>query len=94
MDLSKILSISGKGGLFRLISQTKSGALVQSLIDGKKVKACIPKISTLAGKSIVTVEGLSEREKEVYVHSFAEAGAVQCGYCIPGMVMSMVTKSG
>ena len=58
------------------------------LIDGKKVKACIPKISTLAGKSIVTVEGLSEREKEVYVHSFAEAGAVQCGYCIPGMVMS------
>ncbi len=58
------------------------------LIDGQKVKACIPKISSLEGKSIVTVEGLSEREKEVYVHCFAEAGAVQCGYCIPGMVIS------
>ncbi len=58
------------------------------LIDGKKVKACIPKISSLEGKSVVTVEGLSEREKEVYVHCFAEAGAVQCGYCIPGMVIS------
>ncbi len=58
------------------------------LIDGKKVKACIPKVSSLDGKSVVTVEGLSEREKEVYVHCFSEAGAVQCGYCIPGMVIS------
>lgn len=58
------------------------------LIDGKKIKACIPKLSSLVGKSIVTVEGLSPREKEVYVHCFAQAGAVQCGYCIPGMVIS------
>lgn len=58
------------------------------LIDGKKVKACIPKISTLEGKSILTVEGLSQREKDVYAHCFAEAGAVQCGFCIPGMVIS------
>ncbi|HBE80808.1 MAG TPA: selenium-dependent xanthine dehydrogenase [Firmicutes bacterium] len=58
------------------------------LIDGKKVKACIPKISALVGKSIITVEGLSEREKAVYVYCFSEAGAVQCGYCIPGMVIS------
>src|SRR5659263_139541 len=36
----------------------------------------------------ITVEGLSDREKEVYDHCFAEAGAVQCGYCIPGMVIS------
>ena len=58
------------------------------LIDGQKVKACVPRVSTLAGKSIITVEGLTDREKEVYVHCFAEAGAVQCGYCIPGMVIS------
>ncbi|NCB74049.1 MAG: selenium-dependent xanthine dehydrogenase [Clostridia bacterium] len=58
------------------------------LVDGKKVKACIPKISTLEGKSIITVEGLSQREKDVYTHCFAEAGAVQCGFCIPGMVIS------
>ena len=58
------------------------------LVDGKKVKACVQKISRMAGKSILTVEGLSSREREVYAHCFAEAGAVQCGYCIPGMVIS------
>ena len=57
------------------------------LIDGKATKACVQKISRLAGKHIVTVEGLSDREKAIYVHSFGEAGAVQCGFCIPGMVM-------
>ena len=34
------------------------------------------------------MEGLSEREKEVYTYCFGEAGAVQCGFCIPGMVIS------
>lgn len=58
------------------------------LVDGKKVKACVQKISKLDGKSIITVEGLSEREKAVYTHCFAQAGAVQCGFCIPGMVIS------
>jgi len=58
------------------------------LIDGKAVKACTRKLSQLEGKTILTVEGLSEREKEVYTHCFSEAGAVQCGFCIPGMVMA------
>ena len=58
------------------------------LVDGKKVKACNQKLSRFAGKSVVTVEGLSEREKAVYAHCFGEAGAVQCGFCIPGMVIS------
>ncbi|HIX16675.1 MAG TPA: selenium-dependent xanthine dehydrogenase [Candidatus Hungatella pullicola] len=57
------------------------------LIDGKAVKACVQKVSRLDGKSVVTVEGLSQREKEVYVYAFGEAGAVQCGFCIPGMVI-------
>ncbi|CUX46606.1 selenium-dependent xanthine dehydrogenase [Clostridium sp. C105KSO13] len=57
------------------------------LIDGKTTRACIPMISKLEGKSIVTVEGLSDREKEVYAYAFGKAGAVQCGFCIPGMVM-------
>lgn len=57
------------------------------LVDGKKVKACNQKLSRFHGKSVVTVEGLSDREKEVYVHCFGEAGAVQCGFCIPGMVI-------
>ena len=58
------------------------------LIDGKATKACIPKTEKMAGKNIVTVEGLSDREKEVYAHAFASCGAVQCGFCIPGMVIS------
>ena len=58
------------------------------LIDGKKVKACIGKLSQMEGKSIITIEGLTEREKEVYVYAFAECGAVQCGFCIPGMIIS------
>lgn len=58
------------------------------LVDGKKTKACIPSLSKLEGKSIITIEGLSEREKDVYSYCFAEAGAVQCGYCTPGMIMS------
>ncbi|WP_313186152.1 molybdopterin cofactor-binding domain-containing protein, partial [Lacrimispora sp.] len=58
------------------------------LIDGKKVKACVPKISTLEGKNILTVEGIDPEEMKVYEHCFAEAGAVQCGFCIPGMVIS------
>jgi selenium-dependent xanthine dehydrogenase len=58
------------------------------LIDGKAIKACTRKLGKLAGASVVTVEGLSEREREVYTESFAAAGAVQCGYCIPGMVLA------
>lgn len=58
------------------------------IIDGKAQKACVFKLSRLEGKSITTIEGLSEREKQVYSYAFAKAGAVQCGYCIPGMIMS------
>ncbi len=57
------------------------------LIDGKPTKACIPTLSRLDGKHILTVEGLSDEEKELYAYAFAEAGAVQCGFCIPGMVI-------
>ncbi|MFA9462702.1 MAG: selenium-dependent xanthine dehydrogenase [Velocimicrobium sp.] len=57
------------------------------LVDGKAVKACVQKVSRFVGKKVITVEGLTEREKAVYEHCFAEAGAVQCGFCIPGMVI-------
>ena len=58
------------------------------LIDGKPTKACIPQTDKLEGKSVLTVEGLSDFEKEVYTYAFGHAGAVQCGFCIPGMVIS------
>ncbi len=57
------------------------------LIDGKAARACIPQTDKLAGKCVVTVEGLSEFERQVYTYAFGQAGAVQCGFCIPGMVM-------
>ena len=57
------------------------------LVDGKATKACVQKMGRMEGKHILTVEGLSQREKDVYVYAFGEAGAVQCGFCIPGMVI-------
>ena len=57
------------------------------LVNNKAVKACAQKVSKFVGKSILTVEGLSRREREVYEYCFGAAGAVQCGFCIPGMVI-------
>ena len=58
------------------------------LIDGKPTKACVPQTDKLEGKHIVTVEGLSDFEKAAYPFAFGEAGAVQCGFCTPGFVMT------
>ena len=57
------------------------------LIDGRAQKACVQKTENLDGKSITTTEGLTDREKVVYSYAFSHAGAVQCGFCIPGMVI-------
>lgn len=57
------------------------------IVDGKTTRACIQKLSKLEGKKIQTIEGFTEREREVFVYAFAAAGAVQCGFCIPGMVV-------
>mgnify|MGYP002732281690 CR=1 FL=1 len=57
------------------------------LINGVPCRACIPDTERLDGKHILTVEGLSDWEKTVYTFAFGEAGAVQCGFCIPGMVL-------
>ena len=57
------------------------------LIDGKTVRACTVRTDELEGKHVVTVEGLSDFERTVYTYAFGEAGAVQCGFCIPGMVI-------
>jgi len=58
------------------------------LVDGRASRACVLPLKNMAGKTVVTVEGLSEREKEVYSYAFVSSGAVQCGFCTPGMVMS------
>ncbi len=57
------------------------------LLDGKPVRACVQQTDKLEGRQVITVEGLSEFEKELYTYAFGAAGAVQCGFCIPGMVL-------
>ncbi len=57
-------------------------------VDGKAVKSCVLTTKRAAGKNIITTEGLSEEEKEAFVYAFGSKGSVQCGFCIPGMVMA------
>ena len=58
------------------------------IVDGKAAKACILTTAKAAGKEILTVEGLSDEEKEAFVYAFGTSGSVQCGFCTPGMVMA------
>ena len=58
------------------------------LVDGKLTKACVLKTSKIEGKEIETLEGFTEREKEVYAFAFEKVGAVQCGFCTPGMIVA------
>ena len=58
------------------------------VIDGVATRGCIMNTKRAQGKVIETVEGLSHEEQEAFVYAFGAVGAVQCGFCIPGMVMS------
>jgi selenium-dependent xanthine dehydrogenase len=58
------------------------------LVDGRKMRSCKLTTAKVKGKEVLTVECLSERERDIYAWAFTEAGAVQCGFCIPGMVIS------
>ena len=89
-DMKLLRFLRDKCGLKSVKDGCSEGACgtCHVLIDGKATKACVPKISKLEGKQILTVEGLEEQEKEIFVRAFGEAGAVQCGFCIPGMVIS------
>ena len=58
------------------------------LINGIQGRACINTLEKIAGKEVQTVEGLSEFEKQVFSWAFSKVGSVQCGFCIPGMVIS------
>ena len=59
------------------------------LIDGKAVNSCLVLAVEMDGHDIVTVEGLGEPGKlSTLQEAFIEAGAIQCGFCTPGMIMA------
>jgi len=67
------------------------------LIDGKARIACSTPLEKVAGSEVVTLEGLPDEEVARYAEAFAACGALQCGFCTPGIVMrakSLVDKDG
>ena len=59
------------------------------LLDGKPVCSCLMLASQIAGHEIVTIEGVAADNRYAHIlNAFEETGAVQCGYCSPGMIVS------
>ena len=56
-------------------------------INGKALMACRTKMKSLEGAEVFTSEGLPDRFREIISRQFAVKGAVQCGFCSPGMIM-------
>lgn len=61
------------------------------LLDGRAIVSCITPVSQANGKSITTIEGLAQNGKLHRVQqAFVDEGAMQCGYCTPGMILRTV----
>jgi len=61
------------------------------LVDGQPLRACLTTVRAVAGGSITTIEGLAnERGLHPVQQAFVEESAMQCGYCIPGFIMTAV----
>jgi carbon-monoxide dehydrogenase small subunit len=59
------------------------------LVDGQAVNSCLVLAAEVDGHQVTTIEGLAYPDRlSPLQEAFLEAGAVQCGFCIPGMVMS------
>ena len=67
------------------------------LVDGKAIVSCTQSLDKVAGRDVTTLEGLDDAERDRYASAFAACGGLQCGFCIPGIVMrakSQVDKKG
>ncbi len=78
---------------YRLVS-AKDGCSGQAFcgactveMDGKGILACSTPMKKVEGKAVTTIEGLSEETSGLLSFAFAQAGAVQCGFCTPGYLM-------
>ena len=59
------------------------------ILDGKLVNACLVAAGSLAGKRVMTIDGFRETPRfAILDQAFSDAGAVQCGFCTPGMIMA------
>ncbi len=67
------------------------------IIDGKAVVACQTSLDKVEGSSVVTLEGVDAGERRRFADAFAACGGLQCGFCIPGIVMrakAQIDKKG
>jgi carbon-monoxide dehydrogenase small subunit len=61
------------------------------LVDGESRLSCLMRAAQIEGRSVVTIEGISEgNQLHPVQQAFIEAGAVQCGFCTPGMVLGTI----
>ena len=59
------------------------------LINGRLMNSCLVALGSLEGASVLTIEGFSKTERfSILSNAYAEVSAVQCGFCIPGMMMA------
>lgn len=59
------------------------------LVDGKQYNSCLTMAYQCEGKRVMTIEGISEERTDPIQQAFLEEGGFQCGYCTPGMVISL-----
>jgi len=67
------------------------------LVNGKAVVSCQTPLSKVEGGTVTTLEGVSDEERNTYAQAFAACGGLQCGFCIPGIVVrakAQVDKKG
>ncbi|MFM7828562.1 MAG: molybdopterin cofactor-binding domain-containing protein [Actinomycetota bacterium] len=67
------------------------------LIDGKAIVSCQQSLAKVAGSEVTTLEGVSQAERESFANAFAACGGLQCGFCIPGIVVrakAQIDKKG
>jgi aerobic-type carbon monoxide dehydrogenase small subunit (CoxS/CutS family) len=61
------------------------------IVDGRAVNSCLYPAMEISGKSVQTIEGFQSPEHRISVlqQAFVDSGAIQCGYCTPGMILSV-----
>ena len=67
------------------------------LVDGKAIVSCQQSLDKVAGSEITTLEGVSDVERDAFANAFAACGGLQCGFCIPGIVVrakAQIDKKG